>query len=141
MEAEKRQIITVHNTIKAPVEKVWRFWTEPDHIQQWNFASDDWHTPWATSDLRPGGKFTLRMEAKDGSFGFDFSGIYNEMKVNRFLKYTIEDGREVSVTFAPDGNITHVTETFEAEDMHTLEMQQSGWQAILDNFKKYTEGN
>lgn len=131
--------ITVETTVKAPVEKVWEFWSAPEHITQWNTASDDWHTPRADNDLRPGGKFSARMEAKDGSFGFDFGGVYDTVKQHQLIEYTIGDGRKVSVRFDGKGNETHVAETFEAEGTNPIEMQRGGWQAILDNFKKYTE--
>lgn len=132
--------ITIETTVQAPVEKVWRLWTEAAHIQNWNNASDDWHTPKAVNDLRVGGNFVFTMAAKDGSFSFDFNGVYDEVVENRRIAYTIADGRKVVVTFDPtaaDG--VRVVETFEAENIHSLEMQQAGWQAILDNFKKYTD--
>lgn len=131
--------MTVSTTIQAPVEKVWKFWTEPQHITQWNNASDDWHTPWAENDLRVGGKFLSRMEAKDGSFGFDYNGTYTTVKEHEQIEYALEDGRKVQVLFAPDGNETSVTEIFEAERTHPVDMQRTGWQAILDNFKNYVE--
>jgi uncharacterized protein YndB with AHSA1/START domain len=133
--------ITVTATINAPVEKVWNYWTLPEHITQWYNASDDWHAPHAENDLQTGGKFTTRMEAKDGSFGFDFNGIYDEIKTNELISYTIEGGRKVSITFSENGNETIVTETFEAENENPIDMQRAGWQAILDNFKKYVEAN
>jgi uncharacterized protein YndB with AHSA1/START domain len=133
--------ITVETTVKAPVEKVWEHWTKPEHIIHWNNASDDWHSPKAENDLRTGGKFLYRMEAKDGSFGFDFGGVYDEIKTNELIAYTIGDGRKVKITFSGNGNETKVTETFEAENTNPLEMQKGGWQAILDNFKKYSEAN
>lgn len=133
--------ITVQSTINAPVEKVWDFWSLPEHITQWCAASDDWHAPKAENDLTVGGKFSTRMEAKDGSFGFDFGGVYDEVKKNELIEYTMGDGRKVVVTFAGNGNETKVVETFDAEGTHSIEMQQGGWQAILDNFKKYTEAN
>jgi uncharacterized protein YndB with AHSA1/START domain len=131
--------ITVKTTVNAPVEKVWTFWTLPEHITQWNNASDDWHTPSATNDLRSGGKFTCRMEAKDGSFGFDFWGIYDEVKTNELIAYTMGDGRKAKIVFTSQGNTTKVVETFEAETENTIELQRGGWQNILDNFKKYAE--
>jgi uncharacterized protein YndB with AHSA1/START domain len=131
--------VTVKATVNAPVEKVWEYWTEPKHITKWNNASDDWHTPIAENDLRVGGKFLTRMEAKDGSFGFDFGGIYDEVKLNEVISYTLGDGRKVNITFKGQGNETEVIETFDAETMNSIEMQQAGWQAILDNFKKYSE--
>jgi len=140
METKEKTIITVQTTIQAPVEKVWDCWTNPKHIVQWNAASDDWHTPKAENDLRTGGKFTSRMEAKDGSMGFDFEGVYDEVKTNERIVYTIGDGRQVQIAFDSNGNETTVTERFEAENTHTIEQQQFGWQSILSNFKKYVEG-
>jgi uncharacterized protein YndB with AHSA1/START domain len=131
--------ITVKTTVHAPVEKVWEYWTEPEHITKWNNASDDWHTPIAENDLTVGGKFHTRMEAKDGSFGFDFGGIYDEVKLNEIISYTLGDGRNVTITFKGQGDETEVIETFDAETTNSIEMQQAGWQAILDNFKKYVE--
>lgn len=131
--------ITVETVVHSPVEKVWEYWTEPEHIKQWNNASDDWHTPYAENDLKVGGKFVSRMEAKDGSFGFDFSGVYDEVSVNESFAYTIGDGRKVKIVFIRQENDTRIIESFEAEETNTIEMQQAGWQAILDNFKKYAE--
>src|SRR5690349_12404741 len=134
-------VITVETTVNAPVEKVWNFWISPDHITKWSTASDDWHTPYAENDVKPGGKFLSRMEAKDGSVGFDFGGVYDDVKENEHIEYTIGDGRKVEVHFTARGNETKVVETFEAEGTHSIEMQKGGWQAILDNFKKYVEAN
>ena len=131
--------ITVETTVNAPVEKVWNIWSAPEHITRWNSPSEDWHTPRAENDLRPGGKFLARMEAKDGSFGFDFGGVYDTVKEHELIEYTIGDGRKVSVKFEGKGNETRVTETFEAESINPIEMQRGGWQAILDSFKKHTE--
>jgi len=131
--------VTVETTIQAPVEKVWKYWTEPNHITKWNKASDDWHTPLAENDLRAGGRFLSRMEAKDGSLGFDFGGTYDEVKLHEVIAYTLGDGRKVEITFKDQENETEVIETFDAETGHTIELQQQGWQAILDNFKKYVE--
>ena len=131
--------ITVDTTVNAPVEKVWEAWTKPEHIVKWNYASDDWHSPWAKTDFREGGNFSARMEAKDGSMGFDFGGIYNVIRTNEYIEYTIGDGRNVQVTFTKQGKATKVVETFEAESTNSIELQRGGWQAILDNFKKYTE--
>ncbi|AHF16643.1 SRPBCC family protein [Niabella soli] len=131
--------ITVAATINAPVAKVWEYWTEPEHIRKWNSASDDWHTPRAENDLRVGGAFSSRMEARDGSMGFDFGGIYDVVLLNKEIAYTMGDGRKVQILFASEGNHTSVTETFEAEATNPIEMQQAGWQAIMDNFKRYTE--
>ncbi len=141
METANKTTITVESTIKAPVEKVWKYWTTPVHITKWNNASDDWHTPFAENDLRVGGNFKARMEAKDGSFGFDFGGVYDDVKTNEFIGYTIGDGRKVAVRFSINGNETQVSETFEAESVNSIDMQKGGWQAILDNFKKYVESN
>src|SRR5687768_458695 len=141
METQETTIITVENTINAPVEKVWEFWTKPEHITKWNNASDDWHTPRAENDLRVGGSFSARMEAKDGSFGFDFGGVYDAVRTNEYIEYTLGDGRKVKVSFTGNGNTTKLVESFDAENTHSVEMQRGGWQAILDNFKKYTEAN
>ena len=140
MEAATKTTITVHNTVHAPVDKVWAYWTNPEHIVNWCAASDDWHTPWAENDLRAGGRFVSRMEAKDGSIGFDFGGVYDEVKPNKLISYTMDDGRKVIVHFNVSGSHTTVEESFEAEDVNSIEMQKGGWQAILDNFKKYIEG-
>lgn len=131
--------ITVETVVHSPVEKVWEYWTDPEHIKQWNNASDDWHTPYAENDLRVGGKFVSRMEAKDGSFGFDFGGVYDEVSTNESIAYTLGDGRKVKIAFLRQENDTRIIESFDAEETHTVEMQQAGWQAILDNFKKYAE--
>ncbi len=133
------EVITVQADINAPIQKVWDCWTSPKHIIHWNNASDDWHTPRAENDLRVGGKFLSRMEARDGSVGFDFIGEYLDIKPHRFIEYELGDGRNVKISFDSDGNNTTITEVFEAEQENTVEMQQSGWQAILNNFKKYTE--
>lgn len=131
--------ITVEAIVHSPVASVWKFWTEPKHIKQWNNASDDWHTPIAENDLRVGGAFVSRMEAKDGSFGFDFGGVYDEVSLNESIAYTLGDGRKVSIAFIAQGDDTKIVESFEAEETNAVEMQQAGWQAILDNFKKYAE--
>ncbi|WNR44074.1 SRPBCC family protein [Paenibacillus roseipurpureus] len=131
--------VTVEATVQAPVDRVWAYWTEPAHITKWNQASEDWHAPFAENDLQVGGKFITRMEAKDGSFGFDFGGVYDEVKHHEVIAYTIGDGRKVNITFHSEGNATKIVETFDAETMNPVEMQQAGWQAILDNFKKYAE--
>ncbi|WP_143307436.1 SRPBCC family protein [Chitinophaga vietnamensis] len=133
--------ITVKATINAPVEKVWEYWAGPQHITQWASAHPDWHAPRAENDLRPGGKFLTRMEAKDGSFGFDFGGVYDDVKNHELITYTLGDGRKVSVNFEGKGNTTNIVETFDPENENPLEMQQQGWQNILDNFKSYTEAH
>lgn len=141
MESKGKKSITVEAEVKAPVEKVWQFWTLPEHIVKWNNASDDWHTPYAENDPRTGGKFLSRMEAKDGSFGFDFGGVYDEVVINKKIEYTMADGRKVTITFTPNGDVCKVSETFDAEETNSAEMQRAGWQAIMDNFKKYAEEN
>jgi len=137
METSKK--ITVETTVQAPVETVWKCWTDPKHITKWNSASDGWHTPFAENDVRVGGKFLSRMEAKDGSFGFDFGGIYDEVKLHEVIAYTMDDGRKVKITFKGQENETKVIETFDAETKNPIDVQQQGWQAILNNFKKYVE--
>ncbi|MEQ1676641.1 MAG: SRPBCC family protein [Chitinophagaceae bacterium] len=141
METQEKITITVGSTINAPVEKVWEYWTSPAHIVKWNNASDDWHTTKAENDLKEGGSFSSRMEAKDGSFGFDFGGVYDAVRINEYIGYTMGDGRKVTVSFTANRNTTKVVERFEAETTNSIELQQGGWQAILDNFKKYTEAN
>ncbi len=131
--------ITVEATIKAPVEKVWKWWTGPEHIIHWNHASDDWHTPTVENDLRIGGKFSYRMEARDGTMGFDFWGNYTSIQQHQFIGITLGDGRKVELSFLSEGEITRITETFDPENTNPVELQQSGWQAILNNFKKYAE--
>ena len=127
--------------VNVPMARTWEFFTEPAHIIKWNFASDDWQCPSAENNLVVGGTFNYRMEAKDGSFGFDFVGTYDEIKPNLLIAYTMGDGRKVSVTFASADDQTNIVETFEAENQNSPEMQRAGWQAILDNFRKYVEGN
>lgn len=139
MGTSNQATITVETIVHSPIESVWKYWTEPKHITQWSFASDDWHTPFAENDLRAGGKFVSRMEAKDGSMGFDFGGVYDEVSINESISYTLGDGRKVSITFVGQDNDTKIIESFEAEETNAIEMQQAGWQAILDNFKKYVE--
>ncbi len=133
--------ITVETTVNAPIEKVWKFWTQPEHITKWCAASDDWHTPYAENDARTGGKFKSRMEAKDGSAGFDWEGVYSNVEVNKLIEYTMGDSRRVKIVFSDLGGTTKVTEIFDPESTNPIEMQRSGWQAILDNFRKYTEAN
>jgi uncharacterized protein YndB with AHSA1/START domain len=136
-----KTIITVRTSVNQPVETVWKHWTSPESIIGWNNASDDWHAPRASNDLRKDGKFNYRMEAKDKSMGFDFEGVYDKVIVNKQIDYTLGDGRKVKITFASDGTATEVVETFEAENTNTIELQRNGWQSILDNFKKFTELN
>lgn len=139
METIAKTKVTVETVVNAPVEKVWDLWTEPRHIVHWNFASIDWHTTYADNDLKVGGKFLSRMESKDGREGFDFTGTYNSLELYKFIEYSIADGRRVRVTFDLKGTGTRVTEIFEAEATNSVERQQEGWQAILDNFKRYVE--
>jgi uncharacterized protein YndB with AHSA1/START domain len=139
MATSDKTIITVEATVNAPVEKVWESWSGPEHIMKWNSASEDWHTTKAENDLRTGGAFSSRMEAKDGSFGFDFGGIYDEVREHELISYTLGDERKVEIHFQDLGGKTLVTESFEAEGTNPVEMQRGGWQAIMDNFKKYTE--
>lgn len=139
METAANTVITIEAIVNAPIETIWKTWNEPEHITKWNHASDDWHSPRAENDLRVGGKFLIRMEAKDGSFGFDFGGTYDEVEPNQLISYSIGDGRKVKVVFAKEGNATKITTSFEAETTNPVEMQKGGWQAILNNFKKYAE--
>jgi uncharacterized protein YndB with AHSA1/START domain len=141
MKTENKKILTVTAKVNSSVEKVWDYWTQPLHITRWNAASGDWHTPRAENDLRAGGKFLSRMEARDGSFGFDFGGVYDAVTIHKYIEYTLDDGRKVTIAFEPVGRETKITETFEPEKTHSLELQQTGWQAILDNFRKYAETN
>ena len=137
--SDNKTMLTVKATVNVPVSKVWEYWTKPEHITGWAFASPEWHTPSATNDLTVGGKFSSRMEAKDGSMGFDFWGIYDVIEENKYIEYTMGDGRKVQIHFSEEGENTTITEDFEPESQNPLEMQQMGWQAIMDNFKKYAE--
>lgn len=136
---EDKQKITVTATIEYPSAKVWELWTKPEHITQWNFADASWHCPSATNDMQIGGKYSARMEAKDGSFGFDFEAVYDEIIDNSKIKYTMTDGRQATTDFVEQDGKTTVTITFDAEMENPLDMQQQGWQAILNNFKAYAE--
>jgi len=140
MNSTEKIVITVQASINLPLALVWKYWTTPEDIVHWNNASDDWHTPWAENDLRPGGKFTYRMEAKDGSFGFDFWGIYDKVILYEQIESVLGDGRKLNLLFSSDEQGTRVVESFEAEVTNPVELQRNGWQAILDNFKKYAEG-
>ncbi len=131
--------ITVDAAVDANKEKAWEYWNQPEHIKQWNFAADDWHCPKAKNDLRVGGKLQSRMEAKDGSFGFDFEATYDEVVGQEKIVYTIADGRKVSTTFEDLDGKTKITTVFDAENENPIEMQKGGWQAIINNFKKYVE--
>jgi uncharacterized protein YndB with AHSA1/START domain len=131
--------ITVEATIAADRKKVWDYYTLAEHIVHWNFASDDWQCPWAKSDMRPGGKYAARMEAKDGSFGFDFETTYDEVEEGEKFSYTMDDGRQATTIFNKLGDKTQVITSFDAETENPIELQKNGWQAILNNFKKYAE--
>ena len=130
--------ITVEATVNAPVSKVWKTWNTPGDIMQWNTPDPSWHTPSSENDLRAGGKFKNRMEAKDGSMGFDFEAVYDEVSPNRII-YTMSDGRQATTSFEEAGGSTRVTTTFDAEKTNPVEMQRAGWQQIMDNFKDYVE--
>jgi uncharacterized protein YndB with AHSA1/START domain len=132
--------IVVAVLVNAEIKKVWDCWTQPKHIVNWNFASDEWHCPSAENDLRVGGKMFSRMEAKDGSFGFDFEGVYDEIVDYKKISYGLSDGRKVVTTFKElNGDVDVVTE-FDVEDQNSAEQQKVGWQAILNNYKAYIEG-
>jgi uncharacterized protein YndB with AHSA1/START domain len=133
--------ITIQATIQATKDKVWDYYTEPKHITNWNFASDDWCCPSATNHLMVGGKYSARMEARDGSFGFDFEGIYDEVVIGERIDLTFMDSRKMTVVFSENENNTRVQISFEPETENPIELQRDGWQMILNNFKKYTEGN
>ncbi|NND92206.1 MAG: ATPase [Granulosicoccus sp.] len=132
----KPEKITVESSIKAPIDDVWRAWTSPADIMQWNAASDDWHTTSATVDLRVGGRFSSRMEARDGSRGFDFEGTYMKIVPKELIECSIGD-RSLIVEFIEDADRVTVRETFEAESTHTIDQQRDGWQAILDRFARH----
>lgn len=131
--------ITVEALVHAPMAVVWDCWNKPEHIREWAFASDDWEASRAENDLRTGGTFVTRMQAKDGSAGFDFTGMYTRVDEYAQIDYTMEGGRKVSTTFTETPEGIHVVETFEMEDENPREMQRVGWQSILDNFKKHAE--
>ena len=132
--------ITVQTVVQAPLQRVWDAWNNPEDIQRWNAASDDWHTPRSSVDLREGGKFSARMEAKDGSMGFDFEGTYTRIVPGQLIEYRIGDGREVCIEFREAQGRVHLRETFDAESQNPPEMQRGGWQSILDSFARYVEG-
>lgn len=132
--------ITIAANINARIDKVWDYWNNPEHITQWNFASDDWCCPRSSNDLRVGGKLNSRMEAKDGSFGFDFEAIYDEVIEQKRIAYTMLDGRKAITDFSETDGGTHVTTSFDPDTQNPIDMQRDGWQAILGNFKKYVEG-
>lgn len=130
--------ITVETTVSAPIEEVWRAYTTPEDIVQWNAASDDWHTTKANVDLRIGGTFSSRMEAKDGSFGFDFAGTYTNVITNSLLEYSFGE-RNATISFINTTNGVNVKVVFDAEQTHSIEQQQDGWQSIINNFRRYVE--
>lgn len=134
-----RSKIRIQTAVAGQPQKVWEYWTHPEHIIQWNFASDDWHCPSVQNDLKVGGKYLARMEAKDKSYEFDFLGIYTEIDLGKKLVYVIDDGRTVETSFQAEGDAVVITTIFEAEDIFPEETQRNGWQAILDNFRKYVE--
>jgi uncharacterized protein YndB with AHSA1/START domain len=132
--------IIVKATVASSIEIVWAYWTKPEHVINWNFASPDWHCPAATSNLVPGGEFSYTMAAKDGSVSFDLNGTFEKVEPNKFLSYFLEDGRHVTVEFIANENSIEMIESFEPEEVNALDLQESGWQAILNNFKLYVEG-
>ena len=131
--------ISIETMVNAPIEKVWDAWNNPADIKQWNSAQDDWHTTKSTVDLREGGKFSSRMEAKDGSAGFDFEGTYTRVVPNETIEYRMSDGREVRTDFFESQGGVAIKSTFDAENENTPEVQREGWQAILDNFRRHVE--
>lgn len=131
--------LTVEVTVNSPIQKVWEVWTTPEHITKWCSGDESWHTPSASNDLQVGGKFVTRMEARDGSMGFDFEGVYTKVIENNEIHYAMEDGREVEIYFEEQEDGVKVTEIFDAEDIHSHELQIAGWQHILHNFKKHIE--
>lgn len=131
--------ITIETLVDSTIDTVWSVWNDPAEIKQWNTAQDDWHTTEAAVDLREGGTFRSRMEAKDGSIGFDFEGKYTRVVPNRAIEYSMADGREVQVEFVEDADGVRVRETFDAETQNPPELQRQGWQAILDNFGRHVE--
>lgn len=138
---DKKEKVRIETTINANLNKVWDFWTTPEHIMKWNNASEDWHTTKAENNLKVEGKFIYRMEAKDGSMGFDFGGTYTKVDENQCIECSLDDGRKVRVEFSEENDMTKVVEFFESEKVNPVEMQKSGWQSILNNFKRYVESN
>ena len=136
-----KTVITIEAIVNKPIDKVWEMWVTPEHITQWCFAADEWHCPTSSSDFKVGGTFSTRMEAKDGSFGFDFGGTYNEIKINEKVAITLGDDRKWDTYFSVVEGGVKVVEEFEAENENPVEMQQAGWQMILNNFKKYVESH
>ncbi|MEO7445340.1 MAG: SRPBCC domain-containing protein [Ferruginibacter sp.] len=141
MSAIEKIILKVETWVDCAPALTWEYWINPQHIMKWNNASEDWHTSHAESDFREGGKFLSRMAAKDGSQEFDFTGIFDVITIPEYIEYTLADGRKVNISFTAEGKGTRVIENFEAEEIHAHELQVQGWQAILENFKKYAESN
>lgn len=133
--------ITIQAVVAADRQKTWDCYTQPEHITKWNFATDTWHCPAASNDMRVGGKYLARMEAKDGSFAFDFEAVYNEIVDGEKFTYTMPDNREIQVSFEKMDDKTRVTVTFDPENVNPVDLQRDGWQSILDNFRRYAEGN
>ena len=133
--------ITIETFVKSDIDSVWEAWNSPEDIKHWNAASEDWHTTSSSVDLREGGKFMSRMEAKDGSMGFDFSGMYTHVDKNQLIEYELDDGRLVKIEFIEEDEGVKLVETFDAEAENSPEMQRDGWQSILNNFTRYVEGN
>jgi uncharacterized protein YndB with AHSA1/START domain len=133
--------ITIQAVVAADRQKVWNCYTQPEHITKWNFATDTWHCPAASNDMRVGGKYLARMEAKDGSFAFDFEAVYNEIVDGEKFTYTMPDNREIQVSFEQTDDKTRVTVTFDPENVNPVDLQRDGWQSILDNFRRYAEEN
>lgn len=138
---EQKDRITVEAQVNVPVEQVWKYWNTPNDIMQWNSADPSWHCPSSENDLRVGGRFKNRMEAKDGSFGFDFEGVYDKIIPNEEITYTMGDGRQSTTLFTEKEGVTHVKTTFDAESENPVEFQKQGWQAILNSFVRYAESN
>lgn len=132
--------IRIETTVNAPIERVWAAWNDPRAIEHWNTASPDWHTPRASVDLRESGRFCSRMEARDGSTGFDFEGTYTRIEPPHRIEYALSDGRRVRVEFIPVAGGISVRESFDIEDTHGAQQQRQGWRAILDNFARHVEG-
>jgi uncharacterized protein YndB with AHSA1/START domain len=135
----ERNKITIKSTIETDIITLWHAYTEPNQIVQWNFASDDWQCPWAESDLKVGGKYTARMEARDGSYGFNFQATYTEIRPYERIVYVMDDGRVVSTTFLEANGVPTITTVFDAETQNPVEMQRKGWQSILENLKRYIQ--
>jgi uncharacterized protein YndB with AHSA1/START domain len=133
--------VTIEVDVNAPMEKVWQYFNDPNHVVMWNNASEDWHTPKAENNVVTGGTFNYRMEARDGSSGFDFNGVYDEVVPNQLIRYTMEGGRKVEVVFSEKEGGVHIVETFDSETENPIEKQREGWQSILNNFKKYVEAH